>query len=159
MYFSQKVLPEICKTFGKWFLNLPENIFPNRDSEPRFGIVSFQVFSSQHRRAALRREPSVRAGPEGLVPSREGQIRGRRKSQIHPQALQTSYPSRCALQEFFFHFFLASEICHLYVVFSQKLTSWVSNDQPCECARCGAMLGFPLPRRNGLKKYGTENYT
>ena len=42
--------------------------------------------------------------------------------------------------------------------YSQKLTSWVSNDQPCECARCGAMLGFLLPRRNGLETNGTENY-
>ena len=36
--------------------------------------------------------------------------------------------------------------------YSQKLTSWVSNDQPCECAGVGAMLDNRPARQNGLKK-------
>ena len=37
-------------------------------------------------------------------------------------------------------------------VYSQKLTSWVCNDQPCECAGVGAMLGNRPARQNGLEK-------
>ena len=44
-----------------------------------------------------------------------------------------------------------------HVIFSQKLTSWVFNDQPCECADVGQSRTTGRPAKIGWEKKGLRS--